>query len=105
MTPEDEIELQKFRNEQQQRLELARKTALRFGILAITALIAFVYAFFQQAAVEKNQVEHGLNRQKVIERVKSAEEKATAFESLAKSEALRARVISEECQQLNKVSK
>ena len=34
-------------------LKKARTTATVFGILAIVALIAFVYAFFQGAAAEK----------------------------------------------------
>lgn len=43
--------------EQKRRLQRARTTATIFGVLAIVALIALVYAFFQQTAAVRAQLE------------------------------------------------
>ncbi len=72
--------------EQKRRLERARTTALVFGILAIAALIAFVYAFFQQTAANRARVEAELNAKAAIEARAIADKNA----ELAKAEAERA---------------
>ncbi len=105
MTPEEEKELQKFRNEYPFRLEKARKIALRFGILANTALIAFVYAYFQQTAADKHRLEYELQKQHFDKALQLASEKAAKFEALAATEKARAHEIFERCQQIKRASR
>lgn len=55
MTAEEELkELKTFKL---QTLKRARVTAAMFGTLAIVALIALVYAFFQQTAANKARIQ------------------------------------------------
>ena len=72
--------------EQKRRLERARTTALVFGILAIVALIAFVYAFFQQTAANRARIQAQENEKVAIEQRALADKNA----ALAKAEAERA---------------
>src|SRR4051812_17715528 len=103
MTPEEE--LQAFKDDYPQRLERARKIALRFGIYAIVALIALVYAFFQQTATAKHKLEYELDLRKMAEHIKVAEKKAIRFEVQAENESARARELSALCQQGKATSK
>jgi WD40 repeat protein len=87
--------------EQKRRLERARTTALVFGILAIVALIAFVYAFFQQTAATRAKVQAETNAQAAIEAKAEADKNAIEAQrqaEIAKQEAERARIANEAAQ-------
>lgn len=49
----DAEELEKFRADKKIQLKRARRVAVVFGCLATSALIIFVYAFFQQQAANR----------------------------------------------------
>lgn len=77
-------ELLQLREEKKQWLKRAKITAYTFGILAIVALIAFVYAFFQQTAANKARVEAELNAKAAIEARAVADESVLEFQAIAK---------------------
>ncbi|HRI77986.1 MAG TPA: hypothetical protein PLR06_00495 [Cyclobacteriaceae bacterium] len=54
-------------------MKRARTTATVFGMLAITALILIVYAFFQSAAAEREKLEATFELEKCQKRVEEAE--------------------------------
>src|SRR6478609_2556740 len=80
--------------EQKRRLQRARTTATVFGTLAIVALIAFVYAFFQQTAANKARIQAEQSAAAAIAAQKLADEnakRATAEAERANKEAEAAR--------------
>ncbi|HWA33937.1 MAG TPA: hypothetical protein VG737_07405 [Cyclobacteriaceae bacterium] len=105
MTPEEERELQKFREEQPARVEQARRIALNFGMAATAALVVCVYAFFEYTANEKQKMEHQLALKEMNNTLKAAEEMALRTEILAMNETVRARELEEECQQKKRKTK
>ncbi|HRI79702.1 MAG TPA: High-affnity carbon uptake protein Hat/HatR, partial [Cyclobacteriaceae bacterium] len=87
--------------EAKQRLQRARTTATVFGVLAIIALIAFVYAFFQSAAAERARILAVQNEAKAVAAQKEADanaKKATEQAEIARQEAERARKAEAEAQ-------
>lgn len=51
-----EAEFEQFKEEvKRESIKRARKTATIFGVLAMTAMVALVYAFFQQAAAVRSR--------------------------------------------------
>jgi hypothetical protein len=95
----DQEELNQFREEKKGRLKRARRTALVFGVLAITALIAFVYAFFQQTAANRAKVEAEIQAHLAFEASRTAEEKTAKFEEIARRATQTADSLKEACQQ------
>ncbi len=98
-------ELLQFREEKKHRLKRARITALIFGVLAITGLIALVYAFFQQTAANRARLEAEMSAKSAVESVRIADEKAAKFEAIAQRQTRIADSLMQACQQLSKESK
>ncbi len=101
----DHEELLQLREEKKQQLKRARINALTFGVLAIIALIAFVYAFFQQTAANKAKVEAELNAKAAIEARAIADQNAAKFEALANRQTQIADSIRQVCQSNSKKSR
>lgn len=73
MTAEEELANLRKRNEADAKklLSRARVTATTFGILAITALISLVYAFFQQEAADRARIEAEKTMMMAVEQTSS----------------------------------
>jgi hypothetical protein len=98
-------ELLEFREEKKHRLKRARITALTFGVLAIIALIAFTYAFFQQTAANRARIEAEMNAMVAIESRALADEHAAKFEALANHQTKVIDSLMQACQQTERRSK
>jgi energy-coupling factor transporter ATP-binding protein EcfA2 len=83
--------------EQKRKLQRARTTAIIFGILMGVALVAFVYAFFQQAEAKRNEIAAQQNAElaqkneaNAIEQARIAElRRVEAVEEKRKADSLR----------------
>ncbi len=87
--------------EQKQRLQRARTIATVFGILTIFALIALVYAFFQQTAANKARIQAEQNLVLADQARKEADANAVRANQqaeIAKQEAEKARIANEAAQ-------
>src|SRR5882757_1474957 len=91
-------ELRQFRKEQEVRKFRAKTTAVVFGVLAMIAFTAFVYAFAIQIGSNRDSVKFEVQMNKAKEGVKIAEQKAAKFETLAAEATARANEISDQCQ-------
>jgi hypothetical protein len=98
----DQEELNQFREEKKHRLKRARRMALFLGMLAITTLIAFAYAFFQQTAAAKAKIEAEIQAHIAIEAQRTAEEKTAMFEAIANRQSKVADSLRQACQQNSK---
>lgn len=92
-------ELLQLREEKKQQLKRARINAATFGVLAIVALIAFVYAFFQQTAANKARVEAELNAKLAIEARALADENVVKYQAAADRQTKIADSLRQACQQ------
>lgn len=98
-------ELLQFREEKKQQLKRAKIRAFTFFVLATIALIALVYAFFQQTAANKAKVQAEMNAKAAIEARAMADENAAKFEVLAKRQTQVVDSLTQACQQTAKKSK
>lgn len=94
----DAEELQHFRAQKEVMLKRARITALTFGILATVALIALVYAFFQQTAAKTAAIQYQTKIEMLTKQLQEAEVRAQNAESAAAQQAKLSQQALQECE-------
>ena len=98
----EQEELLQLREEKKLHLKRTKINVYTFSVLAIVALIAFAYAFFQQTAANKARVEAEMQAHDAIESRNIANENVAKFEAIAIRQTQIADSLKQACQSTSK---